>query len=231
MKKQIIPTIICICLILLVFACKKDGETEPENTPNPTPESCGDLVIGGITYETVRIGDQCWMAENLDYYVGSGSWAIPFPDLEDYGMLYNYSNAKLGAPDGWHLPTLDDWLELAQFISDQHGGYEIALEDYEWLNVGGHLKATTGWPADFYAGTDDYGFAVYPAGNRYYELSTGDDSYDPRGMFAFYWTSTQEADGRVRMIMFEYDTDSFITTWIEECRLVGDGYSVRYVKD
>lgn len=229
MKKQINATIIIILLFFVITSCKKDGETETD-APNPAPGNCSDLTIGGKQYKTVKIGDQCWMAENLDYYAGSGSWEIPFPELEDYGMLYNYNAAKVAAPVGWHLPTLEDWLELAQYISDEHGGYEITLEDYEWLNVGGHLKAQTDWIADFWAGTDDYGFEVYPAGNRHYELSTGDASYDPRKQYAFFWTSTQQADGRVRMIMLKYDTDSFYTTWLEEVRLVHDGYSVRYVK-
>jgi uncharacterized protein (TIGR02145 family) len=227
MKKLIKLTSLLIILFLFTAACKKTEEPPAEDNTN----SCTALNHGGKQYKTVKIGNQCWMAENFDYYTGSGCWDIPFEDFEDYGKLYNFNAAKTAAPEGWHLPTMDEWLELAQYISDQHGGYDIAVEDYEWQNVGGHLKAKDGWVADFWGGTDDYGFTVYPAGNRHYELSTGDDSYDPRRHYAFFWTSTQQADGRVRMIMFKFDTNSFYTIIIEEVRLNVDGYSVRYVKD
>lgn len=230
-KIKIMKTLTYFIIIIISFSMMAGMCTkQEEDTPNPSPVSCSDLVIGGKTYKTVKMGNQCWMAENLDYYAGSGSWDIPFEELEDYGKLYNYNAAKIAAPEGWHLPTLEDWLELAQYISDQHGGYEITHADYEWSNVGGHLKATNGW-GSLWAGTDDYGFTIYPAGNRHLELSTGDASFDPRKHYAIFWTTTQELNGRVRMIMFKYDTNSFYTTWLEEVRLNGDGYSVRYVKD
>jgi uncharacterized protein (TIGR02145 family) len=227
MKKLVKLTSLLIILFLFTAACKKTEEPPAEDNTN----SCTALNHGGKQYKTVKIGDQCWMAENFEYNAGAGSWEIPFPELATYGWLYNYAAAKRAAPVGWHLPTLEEWLKLAQYISNQHGGYEIALEDYEWLSVGKHLKSSEDWGASFFNGTDDYGFRALPAGNRMVDLSLGTASYDPRKMYAFFWTSTEEADGDVRMIMLKNSSESFYTTWIVEERLAGDAVSVRYVKD
>lgn len=227
MKTFIYLIILILSLSLMAGMCNK----QEEDTPNPSPISCDDLVHGGKTYKTVKIGDQCWMAENFEYNAGSGSWEIPFPELSTYGWLYNYAAAKRAAPVGWHLPTLEDWKQLAQTISDQYGPYDIPQEDYEWSGVGEHLKSSEDWGASFFNGTDDYGFRALPAGKRSVDLSLGTASYDNRKMYAFFWTSTEEANGDVRMIMLKNDSDSFYTTWIVEERLAGDAVSVRYVKD
>jgi len=227
MKTLIYLIILILSLSLMAGMCTK----QEEENPGPTPASCGDLNHGGKQYKTVKIGDQCWMAENFEYNAGAGSWEIPLPEFETYGWLYNYAAAKRAAPVGWHLPTLEEWKQLAQYISDQHGGYDIQSEEYEWLGVGKHLKSSEDWGASFFNGTDDYGFRGLPAGNRLVDLSLGTASYDPRKHYAFFWTSTQEQDGDVRVIMLKFDTDSFYTTSIVEERLAGDGLSIRYVKD
>ncbi len=226
MKNQLISTLIILMVLFIALSCKKDEDTESEN-----PNTCTNLNYSGKEYKTVKIGDQCWMAENFEYYTGSGSWDIPFPELAGWGKLYNYSSATLGAPDGWHLPSLEEWRQLARYISDQHGGYDIIHEDYQWADVGKHLKSKDGWPVSWWAGTDDYGFRALPAGQRSVELSLGTASYDNRKMYAFFWTSTQEANGDVRLIMLSWETQSFYTTSINEIRLSGDGLSVRYLKD
>jgi len=226
MKTQLKLTFIIVLLFFIIAGCEKDEEPGGENA-----NTCTVLNHGGKQYKTVKIGDQCWMAENFEYNAGSGSWEIPSPEFATFGWLYNYAAAKRAAPIGWHLPTLEEWKQFAQYISDQHGGYDIHSEDYEWLSVGKHLKSSEDWGASFFGGTDDYGFRAMPAGNRSVEHSLGTASYDYTNQYAFFWTSTEEQDGDVRMIMLKFDSDSFYTTWIIEERLAGDGFSVRYVKD
>ena len=63
---------------------------------------------------------------------------------------------------GWHVPIDEEWEELAQYISDQNGGYGKSGDG--WWDVGTHLKSTSGWTIG--NGTDDYGFAGLPAGFR-----------------------------------------------------------------
>ena len=116
----------------------KDGEPCP-NTPTVTD-------IDGNTYSTVRIGNQCWMRENLRVtkypngtaIVESTNTATNTPyrrnpagganALSVQGYLYNYTAASAGlsamasekiqgiCPTGWHLPTRADWNELKTYV-------------------------------------------------------------------------------------------------------------------
>jgi len=73
----------------------------------------------GKTYKTVKIGSQTWMAENLTYQAEGGSG------------LYDWATAIKACPDGWHLPSEEEWKALIDFA-----GGEIA---------GRKLKAKNGW--------------------------------------------------------------------------------------
>ena len=129
----------------------------------------------GHAYRTVKIGDQIWMAENLNYRTdNSRCGGSPIEDCEKYGRLYSWSDAmdssgafsKNGAgcgyrvkcvpaypvrgicPEGWHLPNKSEW----EVLLDSVGG---------WLTAGTKLKASTGW-ADTLKGVDEYGFSALP---------------------------------------------------------------------
>lgn len=137
----------------------------------------GTLEIGGLEYRTVTIGNQTWMAENLQLNVPN-SWFYNNDEAtygrngKNYGRLYLWDAAMGISVAGWHLPTAAEWNELANAI----GGSESA---------GTKLKSTTDWSSG--NGTDDYGFSCFPAGNRYY------GSFDSVGSNARFWTATEYA--------------------------------------
>lgn len=66
----------------------------------------------GITYRTVNLGGLVWMAENLKFNV-SGNGALSFDNdpnnIQNYGILYDWKTATKSCPDGWRLPTGEEY--------------------------------------------------------------------------------------------------------------------------
>lgn len=140
-------------------------------------ERGGDFVeIGGRKYPYIKIGNQLWISENLDYkfdgcIIGSNpSSSSPrgnyYNDDETtygingnkYGLLYNKSaidlletNKATLLPNNWHVPSIDEINNLLNTV----GGSSIA---------GKKLKSSTGWSEG--NGTNEYGFSFFPAGYK-----------------------------------------------------------------
>jgi len=138
----------------------------------------------GKSYRSVRIGNQTWMAQNLDYDVPNVTSDVCYgnsaSNCTKYGRLYNWSTAMNGAssssavpsgvrgvcPVNWHLPSDAEWTQLT---------------DYVGSNAGTKLKSSTGWNSysGVPAGADTYGFSALPGGDG---ISGG--SFDDVGISA-----------------------------------------------
>lgn len=109
----------------------------------------------GKTYKTVEIGEQVWMAENLNYKTsGSVCYDNDSANCKKYGRLYTWEAAKKVCPAGWHLPNSDEWSSLWDAV----GG--VGSD-----GSGTKLMSKNGW--DDGNGSDSFGFAVLPAGGRF----------------------------------------------------------------
>ncbi len=76
----------------------------------------------GQKYSTVKIGDQVWMAQNLNYATGDGSWTVPGDSAgRQFGRFYTWAAAKEAVPKGWHLPSKAEFEKLA----DTLGVYDL----------------------------------------------------------------------------------------------------------
>jgi len=156
---------------------------------NPCPDAPVVIDQDGNIYKTVQIGDQCWMAENLrtGVFVESTVSSSVHSDLADngviekycfendtanctqYGGLYDWHEA-MGysedegvqgiCPEGWHLPTNEDW----GILDDQ----------YKYGNAGEFLKET-----------GDSGFGGQFAGDRHQR-----GEFYSFGSSGFFWSST-----------------------------------------
>ena len=183
----------------------------------------------GQTYKTVTIGDQTWMAENLNYKT-TNSYCYNDADSNctKYGRLYTWAAAidsvKLATdadnpldcgygktcglsgkvqgvcPEGWHLPSYDEWNTLFTAV----GGKSIA---------GAKLKSQTGWTAyDGITNEDSFGFSALPAG---YRSLNGNYLYE--GDYAGFWSSTEDNSSHAYYMYLYYSLGS-----------VGNGYSNKY---
>ena len=184
------PLGIFIVALMLAAGCKKDGDSMGEVTD-----------IDGNVYQTVKIGSQVWMAENLKTtryrngdpitYVTNYTWIdstsgvyINYDyDPENgriYGHLYNWmavaDDRKL-APKGWHIATHDDWNTLISHL------------DYP-----GQLKesGSAHWYYTDRNSTNSTGFTALPGGGycHSYGLGTYDIFYITN--IGVWWTSTMQ---------------------------------------
>jgi len=123
----------------------------------------------GNEYEAVLIGNQIWMAANLNYDDGDGSVGRCFEDnpvnCEKFGRMYILDEVE--CPDGWRLPSSEDLAKLLKYVDPSY------KEDSEETGLGNNsagkkLKSKSGWLPDYEGkdgnGTDDYGFNALPGG-------------------------------------------------------------------
>jgi len=140
--------------------------------------------IDGNVYETVQIGEQLWMAENLKvthYSNGSGVAYLNYEDnpnnSETYGHLYNWNIINSGqiCPQDWHVPSDDEWT----FLSDYLGGVEIAGDKMKEAGL-------EHWDSANEGATNESGFTALPAGLLNFPLII----YEHMGYAGYFWSST-----------------------------------------
>lgn len=171
-------------------------------TTEKSPETVTDS--DGNIYQTVKIGDQLWMAENLK--VTRYRDGTPIPNITDntewgelktgaycnynnsediaatYGRLYNWyavNNSHNIAPEGWHIPTKEEWQTLVDYL----GGILVA---------GCKMKetGTTHWWSPNFCATNESGFTALPGGNRG-DHETRGEFHDSIGRMAAFWSSSE----------------------------------------
>ncbi len=149
------------------------------------------VTYGGQVYNTIQIFSQCWLAENLNV----GTMISGSQDMSDNGILekYCYDDSYLNCdvygglyqwdemmqyttqpgaqgicPQGWHLPSDDEWKVLAGAVDSQYGIGDPVWEGdwvYAGYDVGFNLKADHDWDNDG-EGVDLYGFSALPGGGE-----------------------------------------------------------------
>ena len=163
------------------------------------------------TYQTVTIGSQTWMAENLAYKVASGCWAYNDDQTKvaTYGYLYDWETAKTACPTGWHLPTEVEWTILINCLG---------RED----SVGGKLKSTSSWVNNNIKSTNSSGFSALPGGYRFYVRGF----YYIR-LYGHWWSASEYDSNYARSCDLGYDFSGVTRYSFNK----GNCFSVRCVKD
>ena len=198
----------------------------------------------GRVYKTVKIGDQVWMAENLNYgemttddkLVPGKKWCYDNDEsnCEDgYGGLYTWEVAKKSCPPGWHLPTNEEWEKLFEFVASNvlEPGEDYEDDEEKNVAVAGALASCDFDDADScgFVSMDSCRFGALPAGWRHPHKSLGFMERQKEAV----WFSATKGEVKQRGV-YGYgidpsdDGDAFFQTHITPDK---GGFSVRCVKD
>lgn len=204
-----------------------DSLTNLASDTIPTPEDIDGqpcleaptVSDGTNTYKTVKLGTQCWMAENMRRAKKTNGEEFPYGErycpgksitaycdsVNTYGYLYTWyaanekssysppsSNVRGICPEGWHIPTDDEWETLISYVK--------SVSEYQCGEnsnyIGKALASKTGWNSD--GAYDDClvaknqednnatGFNAYPAGDY-------DSGFSDMGYYANFWSANFNA--------------------------------------
>ena len=231
-SRTLISPLILVLILILTYNCSK--KVVPILKPTP-----GDPVtdIDGNVYNTVIIGTQKWMAENLKVTRYRNGDTIPnvtdttwltlktgaycwYNNTNDtaaykatYGALYNWYSVVDGrnlAPVGWHIPTDDEWTTLTTFL----GGDSIA---------GGKLKetGTLHWYNPIAGTNNETGFTARPGG-----CLSNTDAFINLGDYGYWWSSSADSSSTAWFRGMYYNNSVFRNNVSKI-----SGFSVRCIKD
>jgi len=194
--------------------------------------------VDGNVYNTVTIGTQVWMKENLkatryrngdligttspatlnisNQYNQKYQWAYDGNEsnVAVYGRLYTWyaaTDSRGLCPTGWHLPSVDEYVALFNFL----GGQSVA---------GGKLKEAgiSHWLSPNSGATNGSGFTALPGGSR-----IPDGPFGNLGYMGIFWSSTSDITGYAAYLILHYEREGvFPNTYLSSF-----GYSVRCVRD
>jgi len=184
----------------------------------PCPEAIS-ISYEGQTYNTIKIGDQCWLKENLNVTTNHSVYYNDDPANGDiYGQLYPWEEAKTVCPPGWHLPTYENWCTLVQFVD---ASAECLQESENGTDAGFKLKSANNWLDDL-NGSDQFGFSALPGG-----LKSSAGAYTKMGRSASFWSETEANDGFVYFWHMNDETTRIMNNKVSK----SENLSVRCIKE
>jgi uncharacterized protein (TIGR02145 family) len=211
--------------------------------------------IDGNEYKTVKIGTQTWMKENLrvtrylngdaiEIITGQSEWVNATcgaycnykNDLNNasiYGRLYNWyaaTDVRQLCPEGWHVPSDEEWSILSSYLIDNGYGYggtgdgiaksmasSTSWNPYSSWNP--DISGCPGWESNT---NNSSGFSALAAGDRY-----RDGSWEGLGDHTNWWSSTVY-NGRSAWRRGMNTDERILAKFMYEFRF---GFSVRCLKD
>jgi uncharacterized protein (TIGR02145 family) len=204
--KKIHLIILFMTLVSFIISCGRDNTGMKDKAGNQ--------------YKTIKIGNQVWMAENLNYETEFGSWSNENDTLysKKYGRLYTWETACTVCPEGWHLPSVEEWEQLIDFLSKSNLGNKEDLILSLMSGKGWNLVSNNTGSAN-----NSSGFSALPGGYRYY-----DGKFYNIGKMGIWWSSSklpisEDVYRCVYYINNKNIEQDFVSGWY--------GASVRCIKD
>jgi len=236
-----------------VYGCvdQSADNFNPDATENDGSCEYSCIDIDGNSYETVVIGEQVWMAENLKVAHYNNGDEIPtgftnsewsslddtetgafsvFNDspinIETYGYLYNWysvDDSRGICPDDWHVPYDAEIMELEMYQG--MGLAEVQTLEWRGNNEGGMLKeeGISHWWSPNTSGTNESGFTALPGGYRSWD--GGDYLY--MGSNGLFWSASEYNE----LLAFYRKLFHAYSNVFRHSSLKQSGFSVRCIHD
>lgn len=207
--------------------------------------------IDGNVYDTITIGTQTWMLNNLATTRFRNGDSIPLTmdqtnwknastgtycsynnserSAATYGRLYNWNavvDPRQLAPVGWHIPSDTEWIILLNYLRNNGFGYN-GFKDY----IVKSMAANYVWNPNLFAETPGYdqaknnssGFTALPGGFR-----SQDGYFSNIGKSGSWWSSTTYNTTNAKYMGFSNDNWALTSTYYASMKI---GFSVRCIKD
>ena len=223
-------------ILLILFSVISNNCSKKEiNVDNAESGTLKD--VDGNTYKMIQIGNQVWMAENLKtskfrngdpipYVIGELAWTKlktgafcwyndAVSSKATYGALYNWyavKDSRQIAPNGWHIPSDNEWLILTNYLVSIVGHSE-----------GGSLKetGTSHWLSPNTGANNSTGFTGLPGG-----LHGSEGYFDNLGLYGYWWSNTATYN-----LAWSFTLNFNNNTLDRGSSSQLDGLSVRCIKD
>ena len=221
---------ILVSMLAILYSCSSnESNIASEKTVKPCPGT-PTVTYNGKTYNTVQIGNQCWLKENLDVgtmidsnrssdngVIEKYCYDNDSSNCDKYGGLYEWNEVMQYVttewtqgicPDGWHITTNSEFLILEAFLND------------EATKVVEANQTTSGYTA-----TNESGFSALFSGYRNNDLG----SFYGLGTRTCFWTSTETSSNTAVRVMlgFDYSGIHFGDGNYDK----NDGFCIRCLKD
>jgi len=186
----------------LTDSCLKDKSSSSSSTDTFTD------TRDNKSYKFVKIGAKTWMTKNLEFNAkDSKCYENLNGHCATYGRLYNWATATTACPEGWRLPSQNEWVEMYNYVWSDKNCKDCDAK---------HLKATSA------NGLDSYGFSALLGG-----MGLSDGTFSDVGVEGYWWSKTKFDDSMAFGRNMSYDYD--YAGWENEN--MSYFFSVRCIKD
>jgi uncharacterized protein (TIGR02145 family) len=183
------------------------------------------LVEGTSSWDNLLTTDKayCWYdnsVDNRDMYGGLYTWAAAMNGAASSDA--NPSGVQGVCPDGWHLPSDDEWIQLEQYLGMEAA--ELYSSNWRGTDQGGQLKEDgfAHWNSPNTEATNSSRFTALPGGSR-----TSSGIFDGLGKWVFYWSTTVNTGSYAWIRFLNYDYGGVFRDDLDT-RI---GFSVRCAED
>ncbi len=228
MRNKTLYFLIALVATCIFMSCNDDEDSTPAKVHASASGTWTDLR-DGTEYGWVRYGDTEWMTSNLKFKVDSSyiyqGYSVRNDDdesednLEKYGRLYSYSSALKACPDGWRIPSDEDWQKLEQYL----GMSSSESNSMDWRgNIARNMLTLKGDTCDL----------SLRLGGYYTDHTVmGMSGHRFMGIYAFYWTSTRDNDKDGKFYFYRKLTYSQNSVYRQSMEPEKQYLSVRCVRD